>query len=166
MKENSNRKKIIVGLAIVGAIALAGLQTAGAGQRGGGSYGWGGGPQCNDCGYGYGYQGHQQLDEKTVKAQDKFMNETVQMRKDMATKRAEKHALMRSDNPDAKRVAQLTGELFDLRDQLRTKAEENGLENTNFKGKGFGRGQGMDSGGDSGRGCNGPGLSGYYQNRF
>ena len=161
---NQNKKKIIVGLAIVGAIALAGLQTAGAGPRGGGPYGWGGGPQCNDCGKGYGYgnQGAQQLDEETVKAQEKFMNDTVQLRKDMAIKKAEKRALMISDNPDSKRVSQLTGELFDLREQLHSKAEESGLEN----GMGFGRGPGMGYGKGAGRGCNGPGPGGFHQNRL
>ena len=146
-----NRKKIIVGLALVGAIALAGLQTAGAGPRGGGPYGWGGG--CNNDCQGYGYQGRQQVDEVTAKAQEKFLNQTVELRKNIAVKRAEQKALMISDNPDAKRVSQLTGELFDLKEQLRAKAEEHGLENVNFRGKGFG--------GGPGRGCDGPGKGGY-----
>ena len=72
---------------------------------------------------------------------------------------------MISDNPDAQRVSQLTGELFDLQEKLRTKAEESGLENTNFRGKGFGGGPGAGYGG-RGRGCNGPGQGGYYRDRL
>ncbi len=164
MKMNGNKKKIILGLALIGAVALAGMQTAGAGPRGGGSYGLGG-PQCEDCGgYGaYGY-GRQPLTEESQKAQDKFMTDTVQLRKDMATKRAEKKALMISDNPDAKRVAQLTSEIFDINEQLRSKVEESGIENAGFRGMGYGRGPGMGYGRGSGRGCNGPG--GYNQKQL
>ena len=45
----------------------------------------------------------------------------------MAMKRAEKKALMRSDNPDAQAVARVTGEMFDLRVTMQEKAEEAGV---------------------------------------
>ena len=162
MKQKRNKKKIILGLALIGAVAIAGIQSAGASPRGGGAYGWGNSECDGNCG-GPGY-GRQQLSEESLKARDKFMNDTVQLRKEMITKKAEKRALMIGDNPDAKRVSQLTGEIFDIREQLKTKAEENGIENIGFKGIGDERGQGMRRGQRQGRGCNGPG--GYSQNQL
>ena len=161
MKQYSNKKKIILGLSLIGALAFAGIQTAGAAPRGGGQPGWGG-PQYGNCG-GYGY-GRQPLSEESQTADKKFRNDTVELRKEMATKRAEQHAHMISDNPDAKRVAQLTGEIFDLREQLKSKAEESGLDNVGFRGMGDGRGPGKEFGRGHGRGCNGP--RGYFPNQL
>lgn len=152
MNKAGNTKKFILGIALVGTVALTGLQTAAAGPRGGGPYGWGG-PSCEDCA-GYGY-GRQQLSEETRKTHDKFLGETVQLRKELAVKRAEKRALMTSENPDSKRVAQLTGELFDLREQMKSKAQELGLSGEEFIGRGYDRGYG--------RRCNGPGPGAYFQ---
>jgi len=145
MKISSTKKKVVLGVALVSAIALVGLQSAGAGPWGGGPGRWGGSPnwQCD----GSGYWGQRQLDEKSVAARDTFLSETVDLRKTMATKRAEKKALMLNDNPDAKRIGELTGELFDLREQLHKKAQEKGLQDFGF---------------DRGRrfGCGGPGPRG------
>lgn len=153
MKQNNVKKKIVLGIILVSAIAVAGLQNAGAGQWGGGPNKWGG-SQCGECD-GSRYSGQQQLDDKSIEARDAFLSETVELRKGIATKKAEKIAIMRGENPDAKRVAQLTGEMFDLREQLQSKAQEKGLKDA-----GFGRGQG--------RGCDGPGprgSQGRMQNR-
>ncbi|MDH3329508.1 MAG: periplasmic heavy metal sensor [Desulfobulbaceae bacterium] len=147
----ADNNKIILGIALVGAVALTGLQTAAAGPGGGP-----GGlnvPPCGDCA-GYGY-GRQQLSDDTQKARDKFLDETTQIRKELTVKRAEKRALMNSENPDAKRVAQLTSELFDLREQMRSKAQELGLNDEEFMGREYGRGYG--------RRCNGPGPGAYFQ---
>ncbi|HER63562.1 MAG TPA: periplasmic heavy metal sensor [Desulfobacteraceae bacterium] len=145
MKTNNTKKKIVLGVVLVGAVIAAGLQSAGAGTWGGGPHKWGA-PPCGECA-GYGYQ-RQLPDEKYSETRKAFLGETVELRKQIEIKKAEKHALMRGDNPDAKRVAQLTGELFDLREQLHTKAQEQGLGDV-----GFGRGQG--------RGCGGPGPRGF-----
>jgi len=157
MQRNIKTRKIVLGVALISAVALAGLHTAGARPWGSGPYG--DGPPCDQCGsgYGYGYQQRQQLDEKTTEARDKFFKETVAVRKEIATKRAEKFALMNNENPDAKRVAELTAELFDLREQLHTKAQEAGLDD--FAGRGFGFGDGPGYG----RGCNGPGPGGFQR---
>ncbi len=155
MNKHGNRKKIVLGLALVGAVALAGIQTAGAGP-------WGGGP-CNGNGNpGYGCNAGQ-LNQASQEARNKFMNDTVQIRKDLATRWAEKRALMTSGSPDAKRVARLTGEIFDLREQLRSKADENGIQNVGFMG-GMGNGHVPGMGRGHGRGCNGNG--GYFQGRL
>ena len=55
---------------------------------------------------------------------------------------------MLNENPDAKRVAQLTGEIFDLREQMHTKAQEKGINKI-----GYGRGTGQR--------CGGPGPKGF-----
>lgn len=60
-------------------------------------------------------------------AHDKFLNETVALRKEMAEKKAVMRALINADTPDTTKVAQLAGELFDLREKLRVKAQEAGL---------------------------------------
>lgn len=145
MKLNSAKKKIILGVVLVSAIAFAGMQNAGANPWGGGPNKWGGSP-CGQCD-GSGFSGQQQLNDTSIEARNAFLSETVELRKALATKNAEKRALMLGDNPDASRVAQLTGEVFDLREQLQSIAQEKGIEKV-----GFGRGPG--------RGCGGPGPRG------
>lgn len=118
-----SKKKIILGVVLVGTIALTGLQAAGANPAGPG-------PQ-----YGQLYnQNCKSLDPATIKARNKFLDATAPLRREMAVKRAEKQALMASSIPDAKRVAKLTGELFDLREQLRAKARESGLGASGLRG--------------------------------
>ncbi|GAB4338455.1 MAG: hypothetical protein Kow0089_10450 [Desulfobulbaceae bacterium] len=139
-EHHTRRNRILLSAVLVGAITLAGLQSAGAGPWQGKPGRWAG-PGCGECA-GPGYPG-QQLSEQTIEARNVFLAETAELRKAMAVKRAEKRALMLSDNPDSKRVAELTGEIFDLREQLQDKAREKGLTDM-----GIGRG--------AGRGCNGP----------
>lgn len=147
MKTVNAKRHIFLGVVLVSAIALAGLQSASAGPWGGGPK-WGG-PQCGECD-GSGYQRQQLLDEKTTEARNAFLNETVELRKELTVKRAEKRAHMLGDNPDSKRVAELTGQIFDLREKLQSKAQEKGIEKT-----GYGRGPG--------RGCGGPGPRGFQR---
>ena len=82
------------------------------------------------------YMQQQQLDEETIKARDTLLSETVELRKQMAQKRAEKRALMKSDNPDPAKAAALAGEIFDIREQLRTKANAAGVPMQMLIGKG------------------------------
>lgn len=117
-------RQVTLGAVLIGALALASVGIADARPWGGG-HGWG--PASDDYGPGPCYQARQ-LDDKAIAARDKFLSETVAIRKEMAVKRAEQEALMNSENPDAKRVAQLTGEIFDLREQLQAKAAESGLD--------------------------------------
>lgn len=131
--ELHTKKKIMLAAILAGAIALAGMQTAGARP-------WGGGQWCDGCGQGYGFQGSRQPDDSTLAAHDTFLKDTVELRKAMTMKRAEQKALMNNDHPDAKRIAELSGELFDLREQLRAKAQETGLKDIGMRGPGLGRG--------------------------
>lgn len=133
------RKNLII-VAVVAGLSLAGLQQASA-------RGWGGGNggNCPCQGYGPGYQ---QLDDATKAKVDAFRTDTLELRKQIAMKKAEKRALMNSQTPDAAAVAQVAGELFDLKTTMAEKASEAGVPMMGGQGrmdksggKGQGRGQ-------------------------
>ncbi len=113
----SRTKKGILAVTITTALALTGLQAAVASP---GAM-KGPGPQ-GPCPMQSG-----QLDAETVKARDTFLTETTELRKGMAEKRAAMRALMNSNTPDQAQASKLAGELFDLREQIRTKAQAAGL---------------------------------------
>lgn len=136
-------RNVITAAVLVGSLAFAGLDSAGARPWCGGP-GWG--PPCETC---TAYQARQEND-KTIAARTKFLSETVALRREMTVKRAEQEALLHSETPDAKRIAQLTGEIFDLREQLLAKAKELGLEGSGYYGcncAGAGLGPGPGPGG-------------------
>jgi len=139
-----------MGVVLVSAIAIGGLQIAGANPQGPGSYG---------PGHRYEQQGRrslQQCNAAFIKAQNKFLDTTVSIRKAMTTKRAEMRAIMKNAAPNAEQAARLSGELFDLREQLRAKAQENGLNVSALRGlMGMGR-----------HGNYGPGCGGRFQNQM
>jgi len=94
-----------------------------------------------------------QMDPAMLKAHEKFMDDTVAIRKQMVEKIAAMHALMQADTPDSTKASQLAGELFELREKLRAKAKESGLPMMHMgmgmgmgmgKGRGMGMGMGMD----------------------
>lgn len=115
------KKKIILEFVLVGAIALTGIQAAGADPAGPGSAG----PVPQ---HGQAYRQHyKSLDPAAIKARNKFLDATASIRREIAVKRSERRALMASSIPNAKRVGKLSGELFDLREQMRAKARESGL---------------------------------------
>ena len=120
MSAKNRTKKIIIAAAVTTALAFGGLQaaTAGPGSMKGGGPGF-----QNPCSG----QGQQFFDEATLKAHNTFLSETTELRKNMAQKRAAKRAVMSSTTPDPEKASQLAGELFDLREQLRTKARAAGL---------------------------------------
>jgi zinc resistance-associated protein len=119
MDSLNRTRKIILAATVTSAIALAGFNTVVAAPGGM----KGPGPQQPIP---MQMQG-QQMDEATMKARDAFLTETVDLRKSMAQKRAEQRAVMNSTTPDPARAAKIAGELFDLREQLRNKAQAAGL---------------------------------------
>jgi len=119
MSVKNRTKKIIIAATVTTVLTFAGLQAATAGP---GTM-KGGGPGFQHPCPGQG----QSFDEATVKARDTFLSETTELRKNMAVKRAAKRAVMSSTTPDPEKASQLAGELFDLREQLRTKARAAGL---------------------------------------
>lgn len=152
------KKKIAVAVVIAG-FGLAGLNQAyaGWGQRGGQFMNY---PQ-------YQVQPIQQVaqvDPAVQEKMDKFFESTLEIRKAIAMKRAEKQALLRSDNPDPAAASKIEGELFDLRTTMRQKADEAGVAGLMGPRDGFGKG---GPGGKGGRMMNNSGYGqGYGQSRY
>lgn len=142
-------KKQIVALVLITGLTIATGASAnwGKGQGGGGFY--------NNCPQGPMMQGQmfQQLDQATQDKIKQFFADTQPLHKEMAMKRAEKRALMAAATPDAKAVAKISGELFDLRTTLRLKAVEAGVDQYVGAGR-MGRG---------GRGGHGRGMQRGFQ---
>ena len=67
------------------------------------------------------------MDPDMQKAHEKFLGDTVAIRKQLVEKTATMKALSKAQTPDATKISQLAGEVFDLREQLRVKAKEAGL---------------------------------------
>ena len=113
-------KKLVTAAAIISVISLAGIQTVSAH---GGNY-------SNN----YDYCGSYSTDDRTFTEKDAeaiktFRTETNSVRKDIVVKRSELNALLRNDNPDERKVAALTGELYDLETEFEEKAEKTGVRN-------------------------------------
>jgi zinc resistance-associated protein len=83
---------------------------------------------------------------ENAKALEQFLDQTVSLRKEMAQKRAEFQALMQGNNPDPKEATKLAGELFDLKEILRNKAKENGLQSHPLPGVTSGSAYGHNAG--------------------
>jgi zinc resistance-associated protein len=121
MKENNtmelttSKKKIMLATILTTSIALAISQSAlaqptDAGVQGKGSPSY-----------------HSQMDPTTQKARDKFFTETVELRKQLAEKNAAMQAVLNAGTPDTDKASKLAGELFEIREKLRVKAQETGL---------------------------------------
>ena len=133
-------KKLLMAVALVGLIGFAGIQMASAhgGYARGDNYGY--------CGQ-YS-EGDDTKDDATL---EKFRSETNEIRKSIVVKKSELSALLRQDNPDEKRVAQLSGEVFDLENELNKKAADKGITGRSsyghgpsiMRGNGYGNGRHM-----------------------
>ncbi len=132
-------KKTLVITALATVIGLTGLYQASA-YKGYGDMKGGG---CN--GSAMGMQMPAQIDEATKAKLDVFFQDTQNLRKSIVVKRAQKRALMNSEEPDIKRVGELTGELFDLHVSMRTKAEAAGLGDIIGQRCGYGKCDGPSS---------------------
>jgi carbon monoxide dehydrogenase subunit G len=71
---------------------------------------------------------YQAMDAETRAKHDAFREATADLRLELAEKRAEKQAIMRSTSPDPDQAAQLTRDLLELRSQMMAKAQEAGIE--------------------------------------
>lgn len=72
-------------------------------------------------------QQQQALTPEAEKKYEKFMQETVELRKELGEKMAEYQSLMASNNPDPSEGAILTEEYYQLRDVLTQKARLAGI---------------------------------------
>jgi Heavy-metal resistance len=125
-------KKAIAITVLASVIGLTGMYQASARCGQGGM----GGPGGNCAGAGM--QARAEMDDATKAKFDAFLTDNQAVRKEIKMKQAKKRALMHGENPDAEKVAQLTGELFDLRTTMHAKAKEAGLEKYMGMGKGCG----------------------------
>lgn len=137
-------KKYLMAAALIGAIGFTSFSMANAR----GNYGYGPGPVYGDCG-GAGYCNYSAYYDKDNEESTAFFEETKNTRKQIIAKQSELDALMRQDNPDEKKVAQLTGEIYDLRSLMEDKAEKAFGDSPRY-GYGRGRGYGYCGGGRRG----------------
>ena len=118
-------KTLLIATVMIATISFAGIQTVsahGGNFRGGNGY-------CDDYAGGNTHlYDRTHMYDRNTEDYEKFRKETADIRKDIAVKRSELRALNRQDNPDEKRVAQLTGELFDLEEKLSEKAAKTGID--------------------------------------
>jgi len=150
-------KKLVTAAAILSVIGFAGITAASAH---GGFF---------NNGYGYGYcnpyatNGTAFTKEDTA-AIEKFQADTNDIRKEIVVKRNELNALLSTNNPDEKKVAGLTGDLYDLEKELDAKAEKVDIGNRYAYNRGPGYGYGMGPGMMGGYGpyAMGPGMMGGY----
>jgi len=78
---------------------------------------------------------YQAMDAETREKHNAFFAATTELRKEIAGKRAEKQAVMRSVNPDPDQAAQLTRELLELRGEMKAQAEVAGITCTPGSGR-------------------------------
>ena len=106
--------------ALIVAIGFSGFSMANAR----GNYGCGGpGLGYGDCSGGR-YCDNSSYPEKGDEKAAAFFEETKELRREIVVKRSELDAVMQQDNPDEKKVAKLTGDLYDLHTQMREKADK------------------------------------------
>ena len=110
-------KKLLTAAAIISVLSFAGIQAVSAHSGYNNNYGYCGSYGTYDNAY----------TEKDKEALEKFSTETSSIRKELVVKTSELNALMRNDNPDEKKVAKLTAELYDLETELDAKIENAGL---------------------------------------
>ena len=108
-------KKYLAAAALIGAIGFTGITMANA--RGNYWYG----PGSGDCNGGR-YCDKGSFSEKDNEKATAFFAETKELRKEIVVKRSELDAMMQQDNPDEKKVAKLTGDLFDLQSTMEEKS--------------------------------------------
>jgi zinc resistance-associated protein len=139
------KKKILAAAAII-TLSLGGYHLANA-RPGGWGPGYGQGP-CNN------YNGQEQLTEEELKTREQFFEDNSELRKKMVIKQTELAAVMNSETPDEQKAAVISGELFDLRNEMHKKAQESGIKrgygqngNAPCGGPGMGMGMGMGPGG-------------------
>ena len=127
-------KKVFVGLAILVSLGLVASQ----------ALAWG--PNYGGCGM-WGPRGGYYGDVNPNTADRSFLNDTAKLRKDLAGKEAEYDALLGQPNPDPKRANQLSQEIFEIRSQLRAKAQSYGFARRGPRGNWHGGHMGPHAGG-------------------
>ena len=119
-------KKIIVSSVLILGLVATSAASAHWNRGNGGGYN-------TNC-FNYGKQGtSQQFSAEDRKKHLAFQKKTTDLRKQLAVKKAEERAMLNSDTPDSTAVARLSGEIFDLQNSLKSKADAAGID-SNFRG--------------------------------
>ncbi len=129
---------ILTVLAVMGLIAGVAFAGPWGGARGGYHNGYGPGGHGGPCYYGGNAGPEHQA----------FLEETADLRSELAGKRGAYHALISRENPDPERAAALQQEMSRIREQIRAKAR-----NYEYKGTSAARGYGGGWGHHRGGGC-------------
>ena len=82
-----------------------------------------------------------------------FLDETVNLRKELAGNRAEYEALMARPDPDPTRASKLSQEIFDLQNQLQEKSQKYGVSRMGHRGGNYHRGPYRSGGWNCGAYC-------------
>lgn len=135
-------KKYLVAVVLIGAIGFTVFSMANA--RGNNSYGPG--PGYGNCGD-YRYCNNVAISDSENEKRAAFFEETKAERKEIVVKRSELDVLMNQDNPDEKKVAKLTGEIYDLQTLLEEKVDQAFGDSPRYT---YGRGRGWNGN------CRGP----------
>ena len=115
MNKKLATKKMAMTAMLAGALILSGYQSALAHSSDHGEYDHHG-------------EMHRMVDEVNKEAVEKFLAATMKERRLFAQKRAEMRAVMQAATPDAQLAGKISGEIFDLREDLLKKAKDNGIE--------------------------------------
>ncbi|MCF8027911.1 MAG: periplasmic heavy metal sensor [Desulfobacteraceae bacterium] len=125
---------ILTVLAVVGLIAGVAFAGPWGGARGGYNQGYGPGANAGPCYNSQNFGPQHQA----------FLDETADLRHELAGKRGEYHALMAHSNPDPKQAARLQQEMNSIREQIRAKARDRGINapvgTRGYGGRGYHRG--------------------------
>lgn len=132
------RKVVAITLALGLSASVATTAWAGGWGMRGGEYGAG-------CGYYQNLTPEQQAQVDKVRAQ--FLQETLALRQDIATKNAELRTMAAQPNADQGRIKTLSDKIVDLRTQLAKKSNEYAAQVPAGMGMGRGMGQGRGMGG-------------------
>jgi zinc resistance-associated protein len=110
-------------------------------------------------GYGRGQYGSGPESQVNIENMKKFQKETLGLRDELMTKRAELHNEYIKETPDTARIAEIQKQMIDIRTKIQKVAEKNGLP---AWGPGHGR-RGMGRGMMAGSGACGCGCPGWGQ---
>jgi len=116
-------KKVLIATLLATGLGFVGIQQASGHPSGGPGYG---NPGMGGS-FGRSGIGCQEPDQQTKEKIKAFMTDNKTLRKEMAVKQAVRRAIMMSENPDPEAAAKIAGELFDLRQAMKTKAETAGI---------------------------------------
>ena len=118
MTTTNTKNKLMMAAILTSGLTLAISQAAVAQPSQGGGNGPQGAQVDMPC--------HYQMNSEFEKTREAFLQDTTTERKLLAQKKAEMRAIMKAGTPDTVQASTVAGELFELREKLRLKAQATG----------------------------------------